>query len=102
MDNAVRVSVTIGYKEANDDVDEEGELASNVEEEEVLWEASEESKLEGCEEGRVHCPYQYEMFPYRVPPAPIEIQTAGDSFVFLFYSIHTIIIKRVQDLSCHN
>jgi hypothetical protein len=56
VDNAVGVGVTIGYKEANDDVDEEGELASNVEEEEVLWEASEESKLQGREEGGVHCP----------------------------------------------
>ena len=82
------MGVAIGDEEANDNVDEKGELTSDVEEEEVLWEASEESKLEGCEEGRVHCPYQYEMFPYRVPPAPIEIQTAGDSFVFLFYSHH--------------
>ena len=83
------MGVTIGDEEANDNVDEKRELASNVEEEEVLWEASEESKLEGSEERRVHCPYQYEMFPYHVPPAPIEIQTAmGDSFVFLFYSHH--------------
>lgn len=62
------MGVTIGDEEANDNVDEKGELTSNVEEEEVLWEASEESKLEGSEERRIHCPYQYEMFPYHVLP----------------------------------
>lgn len=50
VDDAVGVEVTVGNEEANDDVDKEGELAGDVQEEEVLREASEEPKLQRSEE----------------------------------------------------
>lgn len=50
------MGVGVGDKEADKDVDEEGELAGDVEEEEILGETSEEAELQWSEEGRVDCP----------------------------------------------
>lgn len=50
------MGVTIGDEEADNNADEEGELAGNVKEEEVLGESSEEAKLQGREEGGVDRP----------------------------------------------
>lgn len=49
--------VPVGDGEANEDVDEESELAGDVEKEQIIRQASEEAKFEGSEEGRVDCPY---------------------------------------------
>lgn len=51
------VEVAVGDEEADDDVDEKGELACDVEQEEVVRQTSEEAELQGGEEGRVDCPY---------------------------------------------
>lgn len=56
VDHAVGVSVAVGDEETDDDVDEEGELASDVEEEQVLGESSEEPELQWGEEGGIHGP----------------------------------------------
>lgn len=69
-DHAIGVRVAIGEKEVEDDVEEEGDLAGDVEEEEVLREAAEEAELHGREEGGVYRPQEYELRPYLVPPAP--------------------------------
>lgn len=50
------MGVAIGDEEADDDVNKEGELAGDIEEEEVFAESSEETELQGGEEGRVHRP----------------------------------------------
>uniref|UniRef100_M1D7F4 Potassium channel SKOR n=1 Tax=Solanum tuberosum TaxID=4113 RepID=M1D7F4_SOLTU len=55
--------VSIGNKEENDDVDEESNLAGDIEKEQVFRESSEEAKLQGSEEGGVHRPYQNELRP---------------------------------------
>lgn len=64
VDDAMGVDVPIGEKEAEEDVDEKGELAGDVEEEDLLGQASEEAKFHWSEERRVHCPYQNEMLPH--------------------------------------
>ena len=69
VDQAIRVSCTIGHKEMDHNVYQESNLTSNVQQEKVLWESSEETKLQWCKEGRVDCPYQYKVHPYCVPPA---------------------------------
>lgn len=56
VDHAVGVQGSVGDEEADDNVDEESNLAGDVEEEEILGQPSEEPKLQGSEEGRVHCP----------------------------------------------
>lgn len=56
VDNAVGVKVAIGHEEADDDIDEKGDLAETVEQEEILRQTSEEAELQRCEEGGVDCP----------------------------------------------
>lgn len=50
------MDVAIGDEEVDDNVDKEGELAGDIEEEEVFGESSEETELQGREERRVHRP----------------------------------------------
>lgn len=50
------VKVAIGHEEADDDIDEKGDLADAVEHEEILRQTSEEAELQRCEEGGVDCP----------------------------------------------
>lgn len=57
VDEAIGVRVSVGDEEGDDDVEEESELAGDVEEEEILRQASEEGEFEGGEEGGVDCPY---------------------------------------------
>lgn len=57
VDEAVGVRVPVGDEEGDEDVEEERELAGDVEEEEILRQASEEGEFEGGEEGGVDCPY---------------------------------------------
>lgn len=61
--NAVGMGVAVGEAELDEDVDEEGELAGDVEDEEVGGEAAEEAKLHRGEEGGVHRPEEYELSP---------------------------------------
>lgn len=41
----MRMRVPVSNKEANKDIDEEGDLAGNVKEEQILGQTSEETKL---------------------------------------------------------
>lgn len=50
VDHAVRMGISIGNEEENDDVDEESNLSSDVEKEQIFGESSEEAKLQGSEE----------------------------------------------------
>lgn len=68
VNHAVGVIVPVSNKELEDDVDEEGNLAAEVEPEELAREAPEEAKLHWSEEGRVYCPSQYEVLPQMIPP----------------------------------
>ena len=61
VDEAVRVWIGVGDEKGDPDVEEEGELAGDVEKEEILRQASEEGEFERGEEGGVDCPYQDEM-----------------------------------------
>lgn len=63
------MSVSIRNKKENDDVDEESNLAGNVQKEQIFGESSEKPKLQGSEEGGVNRPYQNELSPQQVPPA---------------------------------
>lgn len=60
--------VSIGNEEANENVEEESDLAGTVEEEQILRQTSEEGELQRSEERRVHSPYQNELFPCNVQP----------------------------------
>lgn len=61
--NAVGVGVAEGEAKLDEDVDEEGELAGDVEDVEVRGEPAEEAKLHRGEEGGVHRPEEYELSP---------------------------------------
>lgn len=69
VDKAVRMRIAIGNTKVNSDIDEKGDLAGNVEEEEILGETPEESEFQWRKEGRVHSPYQNKMRPKNVSPA---------------------------------
>lgn len=69
VDHAVRMRVSIDNEEENDYVDEESNLAGDIEKEQIFRESSEEAKLQWSEEGGVHRPYQNELRPQYVPPA---------------------------------
>lgn len=69
IDHTVGLTVSVGNEKLQNDVDEKSNLADNVEHKEVFVKSSEEAKLHGSEERRVHCPYQYELRPCPVPPA---------------------------------
>ena len=56
-DERMRMRVPIGDEEVNDDVDEESKLTSNVKEEQILWQTSEETEFQRGEKGGVNCPY---------------------------------------------
>lgn len=56
VDNAVGVGVAVGEEEEEDDVDEEGCLGGDVEEEKVAGKPAEEAELQWREEGGIHSP----------------------------------------------
>ena len=72
VDHAVGMEVSVGNEEADYNVDEKGELAGDIQQEEVLGESFEEPKLQRSEGGGVDCPYQNEVYPCHVPPAHIQ------------------------------
>ena len=69
IDHSVGLTVSVGDEELQDDVNEECYLSHNVKDKEVFVQSPEKPEFQGCEEGRVHCPYQYEFRPCPVPPA---------------------------------
>lgn len=71
--------VPVAEAELHEEVDEEGKLPGDVQEEEVLGEAAEEGKLHWREEGGVHRPHQYELRPQVVPPATPPLPSAPAS-----------------------
>jgi hypothetical protein len=56
VDHAIRVRVTISHEEFRNNVDEECQLASYIQEEEFLWEPSEEGEFKRREKRAVHRP----------------------------------------------
>ena len=69
IDHSVSLRVPVGEEEVQNNVDEEGNLAYNVEYKQFLFQTPEKPELERCEEGRVHCPSQYHFRPNPIPPA---------------------------------
>lgn len=70
VDHGVGMGVLVGDEEVDHNVHQEGELAGDVQKKEVLLQPSEEAELHGREERGVDRPYQDEVGPQYVPPAP--------------------------------
>lgn len=66
-DHRVGLQVPVRHQELNDYVDQENDLRA-VQAFQLLWQASEETKLQRSEEDGVDRPQKYHILPHPIPP----------------------------------